>query len=76
MANNIATIYNIHSKAPGRSGYRWMLKTQRFTMTSNKPFATKGNCKRSLLRFIAKHKFDLWDIKYEEKERMAKKFLV
>ena len=65
MANTIITTYEAWNR-DGEIGWRWKLKTQSFTTISNRVFSTKGNCNRSLRRFILKHNFEYWDMKVVE----------
>jgi len=62
VANTKVVIYKQRDK------YFWAMQTQRFRMSSKHSYATKGGCKRSVISFIEKHKFDYWgvDIKYRD----------
>ena len=62
MANTKVVIYKVRGK------YMWAMKTQRFRMSGIYPYATKGGCKRSVISFIEKHKFDYWGVDFKEED--------
>ena len=76
--NNVATICELGALGMKDLilGYRWMFKSKAFTMVSNTVFSRKYDCKKSLIQFMDKHKFDYWDITFKEKTQKSQTFRV